>query len=79
MSVLEVRNLTVEFGQRGGGKLRAVDNLSFELHEGRARGQILLFVRPGRRKDRRPARDFRSNETIEGSGGTLGLVRHRAA
>ena len=40
VSVLEVRDLTVEFGQRGGGKLRAVDNLSFELHE----GQTLALV-----------------------------------
>jgi peptide/nickel transport system ATP-binding protein len=40
VSVLEVRDLTVEFGLRGGGKLRAVDNLSFELHE----GQTLALV-----------------------------------
>jgi peptide/nickel transport system ATP-binding protein len=41
VSVLDVRNLTVEFGQRGGsGKLRAVDNLSFALRE----GQTLALV-----------------------------------
>jgi peptide/nickel transport system ATP-binding protein len=40
VSVLEVRDLTVEFSQRGGGKLRAVDNLSFALHE----GQTLALV-----------------------------------
>jgi peptide/nickel transport system ATP-binding protein len=40
VSVLEVRDLTVEFGQRGGSKLRAVDNLSFELRE----GQTLALV-----------------------------------
>jgi peptide/nickel transport system ATP-binding protein len=40
VSVLDVRNLTVEFGQRGGGKLLAVDNLSFELRE----GQTLALV-----------------------------------
>jgi peptide/nickel transport system ATP-binding protein len=40
MSVLDVRNLTVEFGQRGGGKLRAVDDLSFELRA----GQTLALV-----------------------------------
>ena len=31
MSLLEVRDLTVEFGQRGGGQFRAVDGLSFAL------------------------------------------------
>ena len=35
MSVLEVRDLTVEFGQRGGAKFRAVDGLSFALQEGK--------------------------------------------
>jgi len=40
VSVLDVRNLTVEFGQRGGSKLRAVDNLSFALRE----GQTLALV-----------------------------------
>jgi peptide/nickel transport system ATP-binding protein len=40
VSVLDVRNLTVEFGQRGGGKLLAVDNLSFGLRE----GQTLALV-----------------------------------
>ena len=40
MSVLEVRNLTVEFGQRGGAKFRAVDGLSFGLAE----GQTLALV-----------------------------------
>jgi peptide/nickel transport system ATP-binding protein len=40
VSVLEVRDLTVEFGQRGGGRLRAVDNLSFALRE----GQTLALV-----------------------------------
>ena len=40
MSVLEVRNLSVEFGQRGGPKLLAVDALSFALHE----GQTLALV-----------------------------------
>ena len=40
MSVLEVRNLTVEFGQRGAAKLRAVDGLSFALNE----GQTLALV-----------------------------------
>jgi peptide/nickel transport system ATP-binding protein len=34
MSVLEVRNLTVEFAQRDGSRLRAVDNVSFELRAG---------------------------------------------
>jgi peptide/nickel transport system ATP-binding protein len=40
VSVLEVRNLTVEFGQRGSAKFRAVDALSFALHE----GQTLALV-----------------------------------
>jgi peptide/nickel transport system ATP-binding protein len=40
VSVLEVRDVTVEFGQRGRRKLRAVDNLSFELNE----GQTLALV-----------------------------------
>jgi peptide/nickel transport system ATP-binding protein len=40
VSALEVRNLTVEFGQRGGGTLRAVDGLSFALRE----GQTLALV-----------------------------------
>jgi peptide/nickel transport system ATP-binding protein len=41
VSVLEVRDLTVEFGQRGGAaKLRAVDSLSFALRE----GQTLALV-----------------------------------
>ena len=35
MSTLEVRDLTVEFGQRGGPSLRAVDGLSMTLREGR--------------------------------------------
>ena len=35
MSVLEVRNLTVEFSQHDGAKLRAVDDVSFALAEGR--------------------------------------------
>ena len=34
MSVLEVRNLSVEFAQRDGSRLRAVDNVSFELRAG---------------------------------------------
>jgi peptide/nickel transport system ATP-binding protein len=34
MSTLEVRDLTVEFGQRGGTSLRAVDGLSMTLREG---------------------------------------------
>jgi peptide/nickel transport system ATP-binding protein len=40
MSVLEVRDLTVEFGQHGGAKLRAVDRLSFTLRA----GQTLALV-----------------------------------
>jgi peptide/nickel transport system ATP-binding protein len=40
VSVLEVRNLSVEFGQRGGPKLLAVDALSFALQE----GQTLALV-----------------------------------
>ena len=40
MSVLDVRNLTVEFGQRDGAKLRAGDALSFALNE----GQTLALV-----------------------------------
>jgi peptide/nickel transport system ATP-binding protein len=40
VSVLDVRNLTVEFSQRGGGKLKAVDDLSFALHA----GQTLALV-----------------------------------
>jgi peptide/nickel transport system ATP-binding protein len=40
VSVLEVRDLTVEFGQRGGGKFRAVDGLSFAL----TAGQTLALV-----------------------------------
>jgi peptide/nickel transport system ATP-binding protein len=40
VSVLDVRNLTVEFGQRGGGKLRAVDDMSFALRA----GQTLALV-----------------------------------
>src|SRR6202012_2655440 len=35
MSVLEVRDLTVEFRQRGGAPLRAVDRLSFSLEPGK--------------------------------------------
>jgi ABC-type glutathione transport system ATPase component len=35
MTVLEVTDLTVEFGQRGGARLRAVDGLSFALAEDR--------------------------------------------
>jgi peptide/nickel transport system ATP-binding protein len=35
MSVLEVRDLTVEFRQRGGPALRAVDHLSFSLEAGK--------------------------------------------
>jgi peptide/nickel transport system ATP-binding protein len=35
MSVLEVRDLTVEFRQRGGAALRAVDQLSFSLEPGK--------------------------------------------
>ncbi len=34
MSILEVRDLSVEFAQRGGPRLRAVDNVSFELRAG---------------------------------------------
>ena len=34
MSILEVRDLSVEFTQRGGPRLRAVDNVSFELQAG---------------------------------------------
>jgi peptide/nickel transport system ATP-binding protein len=34
VSVLEVRDLTVEFSQQGGAKLTAVDHLSFALREG---------------------------------------------
>ena len=34
MSTLEVRDLTVEFAQRGGAALRAVDGLSMTLREG---------------------------------------------
>jgi peptide/nickel transport system ATP-binding protein len=34
MSVLEVRDLTVDFAQRGGPKLRAVDHVSLELQAG---------------------------------------------
>jgi peptide/nickel transport system ATP-binding protein len=40
MTVLEVTDLTVEFGQRGGARLRAVDGLSFALAE----GQTLALV-----------------------------------
>ena len=40
MSVLEVSGLTVEFGQRGGQRFRAVDNLSFTLRA----GQTLALV-----------------------------------
>ncbi len=40
MSTLEVRDLTVEFGQRGGTSLRAVDGLSMTLRE----GQTLALV-----------------------------------
>jgi peptide/nickel transport system ATP-binding protein len=40
VSVLEVRDLTVEFGQRGGARLKAVDGLSFALRE----GQTLALV-----------------------------------
>jgi peptide/nickel transport system ATP-binding protein len=40
VSVLAVRDLTVEFGQRGGGKFRAVDGLSFAL----TAGQTLALV-----------------------------------
>ncbi len=35
MSVLDVRDLTVEFRQRGGGVLKAVDRLSFSLDAGK--------------------------------------------
>src|ERR1700760_1519909 len=34
MSVLEARDLVVEFRQRGGGTLRAVDHVSFALEKG---------------------------------------------
>jgi len=34
MSILEVRDLSVEFAQRGGSRLRAVDNVSFALRAG---------------------------------------------
>jgi peptide/nickel transport system ATP-binding protein len=40
VSVLDVHDLTVEFGQRGGGQLRAVDGLSFALRA----GQTLALV-----------------------------------
>jgi peptide/nickel transport system ATP-binding protein len=40
MSTLEVRDLTVDFGQRGGASLRAVDGLSMTLRE----GQTLALV-----------------------------------
>jgi len=40
VSVLDVHDLTVEFSQRGGGQLRAVDGLSFALRE----GQTLALV-----------------------------------
>src|ERR1700722_18167834 len=40
MSLLEVSGLTVEFGQRGGARFRAVDNLSFTLRA----GQTLALV-----------------------------------
>jgi peptide/nickel transport system ATP-binding protein len=40
MSTLEVRDLTVEFAQRGGASLRAVDGLSMTLRE----GQTLALV-----------------------------------
>src|SRR3981081_3895383 len=35
MSVLDVRDLTVEFRQRGGARLKAVDHLSFSLDAGK--------------------------------------------
>ncbi len=35
MSVLDVRDLTVEFHQRGGAPVRAVDHLSFGLEAGK--------------------------------------------
>jgi peptide/nickel transport system ATP-binding protein len=34
MSVLEVKNLTVDFARRGGPRFRAVNDVSFELHAG---------------------------------------------
>jgi peptide/nickel transport system ATP-binding protein len=34
MSVLEVRDLVVDFRQRSGARLRAVDHVSFSLHKG---------------------------------------------
>jgi peptide/nickel transport system ATP-binding protein len=40
VSLLEVSGLTVEFGQRGGARFRAVDNLSFTLRA----GQTLALV-----------------------------------
>jgi peptide/nickel transport system ATP-binding protein len=40
VSVLDVANLTVEFGQRGGARLTAVDDLSFSLQA----GQTLALV-----------------------------------
>jgi peptide/nickel transport system ATP-binding protein len=40
MSILEVRDLTVEYGQRGGARLRAVDQVSLTLRE----GQTLALV-----------------------------------
>jgi peptide/nickel transport system ATP-binding protein len=40
VSVLEVRDLTVDYGQRGGSKLRAVDGVSLTLRE----GQTLALV-----------------------------------
>jgi peptide/nickel transport system ATP-binding protein len=40
ISVLEVRDLTVDFRQRGGGSLRAVDHCSFSLEK----GQTLALV-----------------------------------
>ena len=40
MSVLEVRDLTVDFTQRSGPKFRAVDHVSFELQA----GQTLALV-----------------------------------
>ena len=40
MTVLQVTGLTVEFGQRGGANLRAVDDLSSDLRA----GQTLALV-----------------------------------
>ena len=72
MSILEVRDLSVEFAQRDGSRLRAVDNVSFELRAGET---LALVGESGSRKST-VARAL--SQLVTPSGGQV-LLRDRPA